>query len=274
MDEIALTCLNGHILQEVNDGFGTRKKKTRCSDCRHFGNDDFISCIQCKYDLCVNCRADSLSSRKEKDIFFIPKDECTHDNDKLTYKETKLYKGECRNEVCDKESDSHYVCNCGITICKHCYDEIFPENNNKNTAKKEEVESSKSINNEKVEKEEKEEKEVAELKNSLKSKQENKVVVESTNVVQPVTNEETPNNHTTTHVLATEVAQPDNDPRKCKNGHFLEDTKDTDHLKTCDKCGVRGLPEYYFCSKCDYTHCHPCYKGEIHQKAGDCCIIA
>jgi len=125
-----LTCLNKHTLFQVNNGYGTKGKKTKCSNCGKSSKNNFVSCIECKYDLCIKCQENTLSSRQKSSK---PEVECLHEKDNFTHCTEVLEDGACSNVTCERGSKGFFVCNCGLIYCKYCYLELYPEDRDKYT---------------------------------------------------------------------------------------------------------------------------------------------
>ncbi len=136
--KVEIYCVNGHILKQINNGYGTKYKKTRCSECRNFGNNNFRSCESCKYNMCQPCQEKTSSSRQRTEKAS-PEDECLHQKEQFQYNEGILEKDSCKLK-CGREGNGFFDCTCGVNYCKECYSDKFPEEREKYVKSEENVE--------------------------------------------------------------------------------------------------------------------------------------
>jgi len=338
-----LVCLKGHILKSVNSGFGTYGKKTRCSSCKSFGKDEFLSCpnTSCKYNLCKVCQEKMLSSRvaNEKE-----ETECRHLKENLTFNSEKLESGKCKYPECkQEESDGYSDCNSKINS-EEGSNGISPRNNGISPRK-----MSNEINGE-VE---------VNAQDYLNAKADSQVNLNANTDINSDSNVFTNSNVISNSnsgeniceggcscqrssngfmnrtvcnkklcMICFETNYPDqvgmyplkdltinananvtanagfranveaggrlevgvesyvdtcetyraeihNNNKLCQKGHALTELHLSDSNKKCNKCSLTGLTQFWYCSQCDYTHCQPCYNGEINQSmtCEACCII-
>ena len=293
-DNEELTCLNGHPLIEIAAGHGTKNKKTRCTNCKRSGKNNFLSCSECKYDLCIECQGKTKtrnSSRKQSKKDFI---ECQHEKSMFTFSKEELEQGECNKELCENSSEGYFICTCSIKLCTECYISKFPEDkekyvlNNKNSNNKinqndeskelssKDVSSKTESPKEGITKEEfltKEEHSKEKNSNLTMSKLVLAPIPKKDAIISPCQNEPLESLTTRQQDETVDTSMPnEKDPTKCKKWHELEKVSNVEKSRFCNKCATGGNTDFYYCYTCDYIHCLPCYEGQVKQEY-KCCII-